>query len=230
MVPIVSLFNLVSTLFFGGIGLKLYFSWRRSRNENLKYFFLTFLFLTAAMALLVLPGIILNDLAWIGLVFAGYPFFIFLSIACLIAIAFKIMGKEKLKSLFLKLMVGVALLTTAINLQNWGPAVIRLQGEFVYWEDTRGEVMNIALGIAYAVALILVLIFFVSQGLRSEDGDVRARSLFIAGGSLSFALAATANFVLGYLTAIQLTSLIATLFNLAAAFLILAGVYYKKSY
>lgn len=230
MIPIVSIFNLISAFFFGIIALKLYFSWRRSRNENLGYFFRTFLFLAIAMALLALPGIVLRDLAWIGLVFAGYPFFLFLSLAYLVAIAFKITGRERLKSLFLKVMLGAAFLTTLVNLLNWGPAIVKIQEKFIYWEDARGAEMNIALGSIYSLLLFSVIMFFVSQGLRSEDADVRTRSFFIAGGALSFVLAVSANYVLGYLTTIQLTSLIATLFNLAAVFLMLAGVYYKKSY
>jgi len=227
MVPIVSIFNLISVLFFTGITLKLYFSYRRTKDEKLGNFFKTFLFLTILMILLASPGLIFTNLKTIGFIFIIYPLFSFLALAYLGIIPLKIMGWIKIRQVFLKGMIGIASLIALFNLFNWGPAIVHHQNSFIYWEDTRGVTMNIILGIILGLGLLLIIAFFLTQGFKSSERYIRIRAFLIAMGLVSLVGTSVINFILGASAQIYITSLLATLFNILAASLILAGIYYK---
>jgi len=227
MIPIVSIGNLISALFFSGVTLKLYFSYKRTKDEKLRDFLKTFLFLTIVMILITSPGLVFTNLKIIGLIYAVYPFFAFLALAHLGIIPLRIMRRERVRQIFFKGMIGVAFLITLLNLLNWGSAIVHRQDSFIYWEDTRGVTMNIILGIILGLSLLLITIFFLTQGLKSLERHIRIRAFLIAGGLLSLALVAVVNFVLGASAQIYITSLLASFFNVLAALLIFAGIYYK---
>jgi hypothetical protein len=227
MFPIVSIFNLVSALFFGSIALKLFFSYRESKDENLRDFLKVFLFLTILLILISSPGLIFTNLRIIGLIYAIYPLFAFLALGYFGRVPLKIIGWERMKQIFFKGTIGIASLITLLNLLNWGPAIVYHQDSFIYWEDTRGAAMNIAIGAVYCLILLLTIIFFLVQGFKSTERFIKTRSIFISGGLLGLALTSVVNFIFGASAQIYITSLLATLFNILAALLILAGIYYK---
>ncbi|MDO8601113.1 MAG: hypothetical protein Q7R46_00345 [bacterium] len=229
MIPIVSIFNLISALFFVGITLKLYFSYRKNKDEKMGDFFRTFLFLSIVLILLSSPGIILKKSEAIGLVFSLYTFFVFFGIAYLSIIPLNILGWMKMKRIFFGGMIGSAFLLTFINLIRLSPARIFYDAPFIYWEDTRGVLMNIILGAIFGLSLLMSIIFFLIQGFKSSERLVKIRSILIAGGLLNLTLASIVNFVVGALAGIYVTSLVATIFNISAGLLILAGIYYKSS-
>ena len=120
---------------------------------------------------------------------------------------------------------------TILNIISCSSASIHQQNQFVYWEDTRGAAMDVIIGVVFAVSLVSVIIFFLIQGFKSLERFIRIRSLLIAGGLLFLTLAAVVNFVVGASEQIYLTSLLANLFNILAAFFLLLGIYYKpKNY
>jgi hypothetical protein len=225
--PIVSILNLISALFFGSITLKLYFSYRENKDENVGDFLKASLFLTILLILIASPGLLLTNSRIIGLIYAIYPFFAFLSLGFFSRIPLRIIGWERIKKIFFKGVIGIASLITLLNLLNLGPAIVYHQDSFIYWKDTRGIIMNVVIGIVFSFNLLLVITFFLVQGFKSSERFVRARSIFISAGLLSFALVSIVNFIFGALAQIYLASLLATFFNILAAFLILAGIYYK---
>ena len=216
MIPIVSIFNLISALFFGSIALKLYFSYQKNKDEKLGDFFKVFLFFTILLALIASPGLIFSNREVIGLIYAIYPLFAFLALSYLGIITLKLMGWKKIKEIFFKGIIGVAFLITFFNLLNWSPARVYYETPFVYWEDTRGVIMNVILGVIYSLGLLMLIIFFLVQGFKSSERFVRMRSILIAGGLLSLALTTIVNFIIGALAKIYITSLIATIFNILA--------------
>jgi len=227
MIPIVSIFNLISALFFGGISLKLYFSYRDKKDENLSNFFKGFLSLTILLVLISLPGLVFNDLKIISLMYAIYPFFALLGTAFFGNIPLKLLAWKKTKELFFRIMIGIAVIITFFNLLDWRPAIIHQEPPFIYWEDTRGDVMNIVLGAVLGLVLLLITAFFINQGLKSSDRFVKIRAFFIAFGISSLILSAATNFIFGASAQEYLGSLLANFFNVLAAVLIAAGIYYK---
>ena len=232
MIPIVSIFNLVSAFFFGGASLKIYFSYLKNREEKLGDFLKVFLLLTILLNLLATLGLIFWQQETIGLVYALYPFLAFMGLAYLGTIPLSLMNWQRIKKIFFNLTVAIAFLVTLLNILNWGPAVVHYQDSFVYWEDTRGVSMNVMIGLFYGLILILVISFFLIQGFRSSERFVKIRSLFIAAGLFFLALTSLVNFVFGASAQEYLDSLIAAVFNILAGTFILIGIYYKpqKSY
>ncbi|MDD2696973.1 MAG: hypothetical protein PHE52_02345 [Candidatus Pacebacteria bacterium] len=227
MLPIVSIFNLVSALFFGGITLKLYLSYKKKKDENLGNFFKGFLSLTILLVLIASPGLIFSDLKTISLMYAIYPFFTLLGVAYFGVIPLKVLGWKKTKELFFRSMVGIAVVITFFNIIDWQPAIVHQQAPFIYWEDTRGDVMNIILGAVLGLTLLLIAVFFINQGLKSSDKFVKIRAFFIAAGIISLIMSAGTNFIFGASAQEYLGSIMANFFNVLAAVLIAAGIYYK---
>lgn len=227
MIPIVSIFNLISALFFGGIIFKLYFSLKKTQDNNIRNFFIAFLLWTITLLLLTSPGLVLTDLRIIGLLFHFYPSLVLLSFLFFGLIPLNLLGWEKAKQLFLWGMAAVTILITFLRFINWGPATIHYQGPFVYWEDTRGVLLNTIIGSAVGLGLLLAMIFFLLQAFKTSEEYVRARAFLIVGGLFGFALMAIVNFILGTWVPKYLTSPMASFLGILSGLAILLGVFYK---
>lgn len=228
MIPIVSITLLISGLFFAFITLKIFYSYRKTKEEKIKNFLMSTLFLTITFLLTATPGIIFTDLIVINFLFLLYPLFVFLSLAYFGTIPLKIMDLKKTEKIFFYAIVAIALLVTFFNLLKWGPAIVHYEGRFVYWEDARGITMNTIIGIIFSLMSLLIIIFFIVQGLKSQEKYVRQRTFFLIGGLVSFIIASIINFVVGASPQIYITSLISTFFFILAGVFVLAGVYYRK--
>lgn len=232
MVPIVSIANLISSLTFLTVTLKVYFSYRESRTERLKDFFRAFICITVFLIILSLPGLVIHDLTAIGLIFAVFPFFMILALAYLGAVPLKIMNWKKIKEIFLWSMVVIAFFITILNLLNLQPATVLYRDSFVIFQDARGELMNNVLGVILAIGILSIIMFFIIQGFKTSERYLRLRAFLIATGLFSLFLSSLINFVFAYLDQSQnqlyIISQIITvvLINLAAV-LIMFGVYYK---
>lgn len=227
MLPIVSIFNLISVLFFGGIIFKLYLSFKKTQDSNIRNFFIAFLLWTIALLLLTSPGLILTDLKIIGLIFHLYPSLLLLSFIYLGLVPLNILSWERMRQLFLWGMVTATTLITVFSLVNWGPATVHYQDHFVYWEDTRGVLLNIIIGITVGLGLFLVMIFFLLHALKTSEEYVRTRAFLIVGGLLGFVLMAIINFIFGASAQKYLTSAIASFLGILSGLTILLGVFYK---
>ncbi|MDD5145156.1 MAG: hypothetical protein PHW72_03485 [Candidatus Pacebacteria bacterium] len=227
MIPIVSLFNLVSALFFGGISVKLYSSYKKSNDENLKDFFYTFLYSSIMFIIMALPGTVSRDLVFVGLIYAVYPLFSFLSLSYFGQIPLRILSWQKVRKLFSVSMKALGFLVVFIDILNWGPAVFHQQQPFAYWEDSRGEAMNIFVGSVLGLSFLLIFIFFIIQGMKSSERYLKIRAFLIAGGVVFIILGSLINFVFGASALEYIDTLISSLFIVFSTILISAGVYYK---
>ncbi len=227
MIPIISIANLISALFFGCVSLKTYFSYKKSKDEKMGDFFKTFLFLTILLFLILTPGLIFKNLKIISLIYVLYPFLGFLALANLGSVPLKIMGWQKTKLIFFRGMIIIAFLITLINFSNWQPAVVYQVVPFVYWQDTRGMLINNILGILYGLVLLITIIFFLIQSSRAKEKYLKIRSFFIVGGMASLIAMSVANFIFGASSQVFFNSLSAIFFNVLAAILLLIGIYYK---
>lgn len=229
MIPLVSILNMVSALIFIGISLKLYFSYKKSGDQTLSYFWKAFFFYTAVLVALGLPGLILITPVSIGVALNIHPIFGFLALAFLVSVPLKLMGYETARKIIFGALVFFGALFVFLSFLNWkDPVTFFQEGQFVYWEDARGVLVNILLGIFYGLSVLMTIVFFLIQGLRSSDKFVRIRSLIISAGLLCIFLAVAFNFILGASAQVYITSIIATVFNILAAALVMAGIYYKK--
>jgi len=226
--PIVSISNLISGLIFGIVSLKLYFSYRKTKDEKIRDFFLAFLFLTLSLLLLATPGLVFTNLKIIGLIFAFYPFFVFLGFAYLGIIPLKILSWLKIQKIFFWGIIIIGVLITVFSIINWKPAVFYSQDPFVYWEDTRGVILNTIIGGFFGLGILLVMIFFFLQGIKSEDKYIRRRAFIIIGGLMILMLMGLTNFVFGASPQQYLTSVIASFLGISAGLIIIFSIFYKR--
>ncbi len=227
MIPVVSIFNLISFLIFGGVALKLYFSYKKNQDPKLKNFFLAYLFLTSTFVLLAAPGLVTTNLKIIGLIFSVYPSLNCISFIYLGLIPVKILEWERTKQIFLGGMTLITLSITILDLINWGPAVPYLRAPFVYWEDTRGIATNVIVGAAMGLGLFFVIIFFLVHALKTSNKYVRIRA-FLVMGSLGFLmLLGLVNFIFGAPSEEYKTSIIAAFLGVLAGATMLFNVFYK---
>lgn len=227
MIPIVSIANLISALFFGSIALKLYPSRAKTEDDKLEDFFKVFLFLAILLFLISTPGLIFKDLAIIGLMYALYPFFALLALAYMGVIPLKIMGWRKVKQIFFKGLIIAASLITAINLLRLKPAVVYNPAPLIYWQDSRGILMNNVLGALLGATLLSIIMFFIIQGFKTKEQYLRTRAFLVATGLLGLMASSVINFIFGASSQVYINSLFATFFNILSAIFFLAGIYYK---
>ncbi len=227
MIPVVSLSNLISALFFSGITLKLYFAYKKTKDGKIENFFKAFFLLTTVFFLLATPGLVFTNLKILGLVFSVYPSLAFLGFIYLGLIPLKILNWKKGEKIFLGAMIAITILMTVLNLIHWGPAVVHSQSPFIYWEDTRGSLVNSVLGALLGLGLLSVIIFFLLNAIRASDKYVRIRAFLIMAGLLVLSLMVLINFVFGTIAQPYITSTIASFLGIFSGFILFFGVFYR---
>lgn len=228
MLPIISILNLISAFIFSSITLKVYFSYQQEKEEKLSDFLKTFFCLSLVFFLLASPGLIFNDLKIIGFIYAIYPFFVLMSLLYLGAIPLKILQWELAKKIFMSSMFLAAIFVTYLSLLNWGTAVVHTQGNFIYWQDTRGVLVNTIIGLVSGLGVLLIIIFFLIHALRASEKYVKTRAFLIIGGLLILTLIAIMNFVWGASTERYLTSIIIAFLGILSGIIFFLGIFYKR--
>lgn len=236
MIPIVSVANLVSAFTFSCITVKLYFSYRKNKTERLGDFLKSFLFMTISLLFLALPGLIITDLRVLGFVFAIYPFFIILALSYFGIIPLKLIGWIKMKRVFFWMAMAVNLSFIVVNLLNLQPAAIYYRESFIIFQDARGDAINNLLGAVLGVGILLIIIFFIIQGLKSSERYIRLRAFLISAGLSSLLISSSVNFIFAAteqaeIQAYIISQLLVVSFVNLGAILMMLGVYYKpKNY
>lgn len=230
MIPIVSISNLIAFPFVAFISIVLFRSFLKTKERNVGYFFAGFLSLSLMDAILSVPGLVSRDALAISFFFAIFPFFAILGLGFWSAIPFSIMGRKNLQIAATSICALVAIIVTVINLNHVAPAHIYNLPPFIYWEDTRGAVMNNAIGAMVGVIIIYLFLFFLLNGFRDKNSYIKKRSLTIAAGLAVLLSASIVNFILGasYTPQKYIASIIAAVLSVFSSILIFVGVRYKK--
>jgi len=100
MFSIVSFSLLVAGLLFFPVAFRLYFSFKKTKDQNIKYFLSAVVFLTITFLYSSAPGIWLKGSNSVGFVLQTYPFFIFLALAYFGRIPLAIIRDEKSSRIF----------------------------------------------------------------------------------------------------------------------------------
>jgi len=229
MIPINSICLLTSGLFFSFISFKVYFSYRKNNEGKIGNFFNSLLFLSLTFVLTSTPGIVFEDLSVIGYIFLVYPFFIFLALAYFGIIPLQILGWKKTEKAFFSGTIILGLVIALLNVAKMRPAVIHRVGKFVYWQDGRGVAMNVMIGATLSSAMLLLIAFFIIQGLKSSEKRIRNRAFIIAAGLFNLMVGSVINFIVGGSPNVYVASLVSTFFFILAGVFLLVSTYYKPS-
>ena len=103
-----------------------------------------------------------------------------------------------------------------------------IQEPFIFWEDTRGPIINILTGAGLGILVLWNIGFFVYNAIKSDDKYVRMRSFFLSGGMLCFLIASITDYIFGVNPNIFYISLYTSFWDFLAIIFLLLAIYYKK--
>ncbi len=228
MIPIISILNIISGIFFAFICFRIYLSYKKDKKEQMKNFFMTFFYLSLLLILIGTPGILVEDSDIIGFIFSVYPFIGVLAIAHLGSISMSLIGWKKAGKIFFRVMVVLSLIVFVTSALNAEPAEVARDHGFIYWEDPRTNLMNMFVGLSVGLPTLMAVILFVISAVKASTREARIKMLLIAGGLVASILMSVANFILEvWFDDKYAIDLAATSLNIMSAVLIMSGIYYK---
>jgi len=178
------------------ISQRLYISYKKSKEENLGYFFKTFVLLGFFFSFISLPGLISNQpflvqvsyiLSWISLL--PTPFLIY-------GILANVSGFQRFKKFLAPtafLLIGFFLV---LNILYFSPAKSQSFENYWYWSEGTPIWLQIFGGGFVGFLSLLAGIFFLARGFRSEERLIRIRSLLIGGGFIILFLGTLSGYIL----------------------------------
>ncbi|MDD5145645.1 MAG: hypothetical protein PHF44_02290 [Candidatus Pacebacteria bacterium] len=208
--------------------IKIYLSWQKSKSKTVGYLLKVFLSFTTALLVFAPNGIIIKDPRIINLIFNIYTFFFFLGLGYFVMLTFEINHRQLLKRIIFPIIIIYGLLLSIIPSINLKPALVGVQKPFIFWEDTRGPLINTFIGAGLGILSFWVIFFFFNNGIKVKEKYVRQRSFLISGGVLCFLLSSITDFVFGANPNIFYISIYTMFFNALAIGLLLFAVEYKK--
>lgn len=207
---------------------QLYLAYRKSKDENLRYFLATFTLLGIFFLPVSLPGLISNQpklvqiiyiLSW--LVLFPVPFYV-------LKILSGIWNLPRLKKYSLRIAFFFMALSLFFSSLYFSPAKIEIIGNYWYWASSRGVPIWLEAGGGGLLGLLTLLVgaSFVIEGYRSQKSAVRTRSFLVGGGMITLFLGLMSSFVLFILSPIFV--ILSGLLSLAGIAILYLGVLYKK--
>lgn len=212
MIPIISLSTLVILPLAFFTAAKFSSLYKKTNDIKLYYLYKAFLFLSFGMVLLCLPGITTKNLKIIDLAYDIYPFFFAISQAYFISITFNILGAEKARKIIFFLMAVLGLVISIFPALNMASARVGTQGPFIFWEDTRGDLMNILLGLAMTVPSLWFVFFFLWNGITAQDGFIRKRAFLMSAGMVCWVMLGLTDYIFGAFLGMISLSLVTVFF------------------
>ena len=185
--------------------------------------------MTLGLALLSLPGFLTNNLKAIDLFYDIYPFFLTLSQAYFVSVTFNILGLGKVRKIFFFLMVVLGLIISLFPALNMNSAREGTVGSLIFWEDTRGDLMNILLGLAMTVPSLWFVFFFLWNGIAAKESLVRRRAFLMCGGMVFWVMLGLTDYIFGAFLGLISLSLVTSLFGYVFFICFLLAIYKKAA-
>lgn len=213
--------------------IKLISVYRRTKNSLVLDFAKFYLFLALFLGFLLIAlseQTIFKSLFILNLPFLLSRFFLFLSVGYFIKVPLEIREKTRLKNFVFRLYVFLAIImpimsylfsrqTTLIE-NPTGPILVSPEPLF----------FSIIIGVLVALPSFLTVIFFVIQGLNSQDSINRLKSLMIGCGMAFLLLASIINFILNYVPFFSFSAYVmSSILAWIGLLVILVGILIKKT-
>lgn len=231
-IPIAAYGYLINSLISFLIAFRLYISLRENReNQPLNYFFKFFLLL----------GIFWSPLINASPLVSRNPYFLavshdlaipllYIALAYLIIIPLYFLGWFRLKNIIYYFFILMSASLAIINLWNFKFVLSFTAGEYIYWVANIPHQVRAVTGyITPAVALIAIF-FFILEAFLTKQKYIWGRSLLISLGVFLMALASVSHFLIGAPRGSFSYVILSNVLTIGGLVLILAGVYYKKSF
>ncbi|MBM3257676.1 MAG: hypothetical protein FJZ05_00445 [Candidatus Nealsonbacteria bacterium] len=228
MIPIVTISSIPALILMLFISYRIYSSYRKTKSRTINYFLKVFLSFLVGGLLFLPNGTLIKNPEIINLIFNIYPFFFFLGTAYNVALTFEIIDKQILKKFSFAMIVIYGLIICIIPAMEWQAAPMYVSEPFVFWEDTRGPLFNALTGIGILLPLLWIVVFYLYNGLKSDDKYIRNKSLLMVGSFLFFLFGNITDYIFGADTNIFYISLYTAFWYIVAIVLLFLVVEYKK--
>ncbi len=227
MIPIISISSLTILPLSFLAAWKTHSTYLKTKDKRIGYFSKSFFYTGIMGIFLSLPGLVLKNLRLIDLAYDLYVFFLLLSQAYFLNITFDILNWEKVRKIVFWGMVVAGLIISLVPAFRWSDAVVGYQGPFIFWEDTRGPIINIIMGSLVALASLWFVLFFFWRGLKSIEKFARRRAFLLAIGMTFFILAGIIDYILGATPNIIYISAFTAITGYLAISFFLAAIYWR---
>lgn len=198
MIPIVSLLNLVNFLIGFFISIKLYFSYRKTKNDQIKLLLYCLICLTVFFLMVSTPGLIIKHpflLAWLHIIgnFFGIVGTVFFAL-----IPLNLLHFDKLKKIYLILMLAITVVTTGFRIYYLEPLYRISIGNFEYWFSEKSHFLlysQLIMGTSIFLSLISSgIIFIIYAFSRKNNRYLFIRSILFGTGAIVLSIAAIINY------------------------------------
>lgn len=233
MIPIVSLLSLVNFLISFFISIKLYFSYQKTRNLQIKLFFSSLICLTVFFLMASTPGLIFKHpflLAWLNIIgnFFGMIGAIFFTL-----IPLNLLHSDKLKKVYLALMLAITVVANGFRIYYLEPFYRVSMGNFEYWlTETNNFLLYSKLIIGASIFLSLIfsgIIFIIYAFSQKKNRRLFIRSLLFGTGTIILGIAAVINYLIGVFPEIFIFSVIlSSLFSIVSLLILFIAIFYKN--
>ena len=233
VIPLVTIFKLISFVLSGVAALKIREAWKRNpRDENLYYFYRYFIFVSVIFfSFVVLPFV--KDLRIIQGFFYITNFAIFICAGYLYRIVLAFTYFKNIGDVVFRIGILLAFLTTIFGIFSFQPAIAMTYSfagyTFVDWAINLPFWLVVFCAIIAIIANTVVTILFLSKGLRGEDQYIRIRSSLLGLGMFMLGVAAFIFYTAGTLTFLGIVrDLIHGIVSVLSAGFIVAGIFFKR--
>lgn len=230
MIPLHHIITSLDSLVCIFIAIKVFGSYRKTRDKNLKYFLLVFFALGIFFGLASLPSLVINDPQIVQIIYVLFYIPISISSFSLFLICFRIFG-NKLAYIGMVLNVILAIGIFALNILNFTPASIKRFGLFYYWAEGTPSWLSVLFGAFLGLLLIFNSTLYLTGGLKSKELVATARAIRMTAGFLVFLIAASFYFVFAPITTNIFYKVISVILggtiSLFALTLFVSAIYYK---
>lgn len=205
MIELVALNNSLNIIICLVSCIKLFWSYRASRNSPVLdfakfYFFLMCFFL---VLLLAIPGIFFEVGRTEELLFASSYFFVFVACGYFLKIPLNIFRQNLGNYVFIGfIMLGI--IASVVNPFITPPAEIIKVNYLSYIKSAEPQWFSATAGGFLALTVLSSIIFFFIQGVKSKTRLIKIKSFLLSGGMMFLFFASLINFILIYLPSLTL--------------------------
>lgn len=228
MIPIFSILCVFSVIANFFCFLWLHLAYRKTKQELTDKFSKVFLFTTLFWFFPALPRLVINDLRLIQISLDIGLFFAYVAMVYILFLPFQVYYHKNPPRYLFVAIIGLGVILLLFNFFGGKLAFIHHRGNFVFWSENRNPLINVISGFLSGVAAIVGGIFFLVEGLKNQDKEIRLRSFLISSAIFFTILGSGIRLIFGSLIDIFFSTLIGLLFGMASAvFMILAFVFVK---
>ena len=233
MIPLLHLTTLVSAFFCLFAVLRLYSSYKKTKNRDVGDFLKAFVSLGVYFFLVSIPVLPFVGASWVQALYIAANAPIMLSALFLFRAGLRILGFFYLSKIIFFLTILLVGFIVLLGVIFFSPATQRTFGIFYHWGSDSQPFWLVAFtGFSIMLLAIGCSITFFLGGLKSGEKFIKTRSFLIGGGIAFLIAAAFLNWIIPHYLqgAIRwVAGLSASFVALLGLFFMLWGVYYKET-